>query len=60
MKDVEEWLEEQRHNLFTCFECGRFGKADESIVLDSENDQLTTVAEEGKKGIPQPQLFSYT
>ena len=36
MKDVEEWLEEQRHNLFTCFRCGRFGKADEFIVLDWE------------------------
>ena len=36
MKDVEEWLEEQRHNLFTCFRCGRFGKADEFIVLARE------------------------
>ena len=27
MKDVEEWLEEQRHNLFTCFKCGEWEKA---------------------------------
>jgi len=29
-------LEEQRHNLFTCFKCGRFGNSDEFIVLDWE------------------------
>ncbi len=36
MKDVEEWLEAQRHNLFTCFRCVRFEKADKFIVLDWE------------------------
>ncbi len=34
MKDAEEWLEEQRHNLFTCFKSGRFGNSDEFTVLD--------------------------
>ena len=36
MKDVEELLEEQRHNVFTCFKCGRFGHSDEFTVLDWE------------------------
>ena len=36
MMDVEKFLEEQQHTLFTCFRCERTGYSDEFTVLDWE------------------------